>query len=123
MGITKRDRWTESEALLLPSGEHDFLERKAGALLNDKDFKRDMGKAISALANSGGGYLVFGQRDDYTFDGLPEKKGRTRIREWLEQTLPYLVAYPLQDFRVHEVEPDAATSIPAGTTVLVIEVR
>ena len=120
MGIIKRDRWTESEVLSFPLGEHALLERKSGALLTD--YERAMAKALSALANSGGGYLIFGQKDDGSFDGLPEKKGETPIREWLEQKLPYLVSYPLQDFRVHNVEPDAATSIPANMTVIIIEI-
>lgn len=123
MGNIKRDHWTESEVLLLPSGEHDYLERKSGALLTDKDkFAKVMAKAISALANSGGGYIIFGQNDDGSFDGLPEKEDKTPTREWLEQKLPYLVRYPLQDFRVHKVEPDTPTLIPANTIVVVIEI-
>lgn len=122
MAIIKRDRWTESEVLLLSLDEHDYLERKAGALLIDKNFDKDMAKAVSALANSGGGYLILGQQNDGIFDGLPEKQGRTPTREWLEQKLPILVSYPLQDFRIHEVEPDAPTSIPASRVIVVIEI-
>jgi len=122
MGIIKRDRWTESEVLLLPLDEHDYLERKAGALLTDKDFDKDMAKAISALANSSGGYLILGQQNDGIFDGLPGKQGRTPTREWLEQKLPFLVSYPLKDFRIHEVKPDTPTSIPANKIVVVIEI-
>lgn len=122
MIITKRDHWTEFEVLLLPAGEHDYFERKAGALLSNKDFEKDMAKAISALANSGGGYLIFGQKDDGSFDGLPEKQGRTPIREWLEQKIPFLVSYSLQDFRVHTVETDTLSQIPANTVVVVIEI-
>ena len=121
MGITKRDHWTESEVLLLPSGEIDCVERKAGALLGDPSFEKDMAKVTSALANSGRGYLILGQRDDHSFDGLPENHGRTPIREWLEQKLPFLVSYPLQDFRAHEVKREASTTIPANRTVIVIE--
>ena len=122
MAIIRRDRWTESEVLLLPLDEHDYLERKAGALLTDKDFDKDMAKAVSALANSGGGYLILGQQNDGGFDGLPQKQGRTLTREWLEQKLPILLSYPLQDFRIHEVEPDTLTGIPASKIVVVIEI-
>ncbi len=110
------------EVLLLPLDEHDYLERKAGALLTDKDFDKDMAKAVSALANSGGGYLIFGQQNDGVFDGLPEKQGRTPTREWLEQKLPILVSYPLQDFRIHEVEPGTPTIIPTSKIVVIIEI-
>lgn len=122
VGIFKRDRWTESEVLLLSLDEHDYLERKAGALLTDEDFNKVMAKAISALANSGGGYLIFGQQNNGVFDGLPEKQGQTPIREWLEQKLPFLVSYALQDFRIHQVELDTPTIIPANKIVIVIEI-
>lgn len=122
MGIIKHDRWTESEVSSLPSGEQNYLERKSGALLDDKDFEKDIAKTISALANSGGGYLILGQADDCSFDGVPEMKGRTPIREWLEQKLPHLVTYPLQDLRVHRVEADNTTKIPSNRAVIVIEI-
>jgi predicted HTH transcriptional regulator len=80
----KRERWTEEEVLSLPSGEHDFFDRKSGDLLSDiKKFEADVGKALSAFANSGGGHLLLGVRDDGLFDGMPEKRGRTDTREWL----------------------------------------
>ncbi|MCA1568092.1 MAG: ATP-binding protein [Acidobacteria bacterium] len=122
MAITKRDRWTEDEVLALPSGEHDFLERKAGDLLIDQDFRQDMAKTLSALANSGGGHLLFGARNDGTFDGLPEFRGRQPIREWLEQVIPELLNYPLQDFRVHKVERSSSSAFPSGSAVIVIDV-
>jgi hypothetical protein len=40
----------------------------------------------------------------------------------LEQIIPNLLEYPLQDFRVHEVEPDRSTSIPNNKVVIVIDV-
>jgi hypothetical protein len=107
----------------LPSGEHDFFDRKSGDLLSDiKKFEADVGKALSAFANSGGGHLLLGVRDDGLFDGMPEKRGRTDTREWLEQKIPNLVSYPLQDFRVHQVVPSLPSGIPAGKVVIVIDV-
>lgn len=122
MAIVKRERWTEDDVTALPPGEHDFLERKAGALLPTSDFRQDMAKALSALANSGGGHLLLGVRDDGTFDGVPEWKGRQPTREWLEHVLPELLDYPLQDFRVHEVERVSPSAIPAGSSVIVVDV-
>jgi hypothetical protein len=58
-----------------------------------------------------------------TFDGLPAMRGGTPIREWIEQMVPNLVAYQLQEFRVHEVVPDpAGSTIPAGQVVLVVDI-
>jgi hypothetical protein len=122
MAIVKRECWTEDDVTALPPGEHDFLERKAGALLASSDFRQDMAKALSALANSGGGHLLLGVRDDGTFDGVPEFKGRQPVREWLEHVLPELLDYPLQDFRIHEVERASPSAIPTGSAVIVVDV-
>lgn len=123
MSGLKRERWTEAEVLAFPSGEHDYFDRKSGSLLTDQDFRKDMAKAISAFANSGGGHLLLGVKDDGTFDGVPPViKGRMPTRQWLEQIIPNLVSFPLEDFRVHEVEPSRDSSIPAGTVVIVIDI-
>ncbi len=123
MSIAKRERWTEDEILAFPSGEHAYFDRKSGALLTDKNFEKDLAKALSAFSNSGGGHLLLGIKDDGTFDGVPKiHKGRQRTREWLEQVAPYLVAYPLQDIRIHEVEPSTPSAIPPDKIVIVIDV-
>jgi len=118
----KKERWTESELLALPSGEHDYFERKSGDVLNDSGFREKLAKAVSAFANSGGGHLIIGVKDNGTVDGIPEVRGHTSTREWCEQLIPNLVSYPLQDFRVHIVEPRAETIIPTGRIVIVIDV-
>jgi hypothetical protein len=124
MAILKRESWSEAEVVALPHGEHDYFDRKAGALLDDREnFSAGVSKALSAFANSGGGHLVIGMLDDaVTFDGLPSTVGRTSTREWLEQKIPSLLSYELQDFRVHEVTRDEPSAIPAGRIVLVVDV-
>jgi hypothetical protein len=118
----KRERWTEDEVSSFPD-EHDFFDRKSGRLLSDKNgFNLAVGKALSAFANSGGGHLLLGVRDDGLFDGVPEMQGRTTTREWLEQKIPNLVIYPLQDFRVHQVVPSSPSNIPSGNVLIVIDV-
>jgi hypothetical protein len=78
---------------------------------------------VSAFANSGGGHLVIGIKDNGTLDGVPKiYKGRQSTKDWLEQTIPEVVSYPLQDFRVHEVDPSTPTSIPPGHVVIVIDI-
>lgn len=60
-----KEKWTEAEVLTLPEGEHGFFDRKSGKLLaNPHAFQEAFAKALSALANSGGGHIVFGQEDD-----------------------------------------------------------
>jgi hypothetical protein len=123
MSIVKRELWTEDDVLALPSGEHEYFDRKSGALLTDKDFEKDLAKALSAFSNSGGGHLLLGVKNDGTFDGLPKiHKGKQSTREWLEQVAPNLVSYPLQDIRVHEVVPSKPSAIPPGNIVIVIDV-
>lgn len=123
MSGIKKERWTEAQVIALPAGEHDYFDRKSGALLVDCDFRLKCAKALSAFANSGGGHLILGVRDDGTIDGVaPYFRGRAGTREWMEQIIPELLNYPLEDFRVHEVEPDTPTTIPAGTVVVVIDV-
>jgi hypothetical protein len=122
-----RQQWTETDVLALPAGEHDWFERKAGALYDPKDLggiRGALAKALSAFANTGGGSLVLGIEDNgTTFDGLPRMHGSTSTREWIEQVVPNLVLYPLVEFRVHEVQPDPTTSaIPSGRVVIVVDV-
>lgn len=124
MPIELRQRWSEDEIAALPTGEHDYFERKSGALLAKENYRDSLGKALSAFSNSGGGHLIIGIQDDGTFDGVDEfhKTGRTKTRDWLEQIIPNLVSYPLKDFRVHMVEPSTPSVIPAGKIIVVIDI-
>jgi hypothetical protein len=123
MSRTKKERWSEEEILSFPSGELDYFDRKSGAIVNDPDFLKKLAKALSAFSNSGGGHLILGIKNDGIVDGVPKiHKGRASTREWLEQVIPELLSYPLQDFRVHEVDPSAPTAIPTGYVVIVIDV-
>ncbi|OLE55404.1 MAG: hypothetical protein AUG51_02805 [Acidobacteria bacterium 13_1_20CM_3_53_8] len=119
----KKERWTEDEVLSLPLGELDYFDRKSGVILQDSNFLNKLAKHLSAFANSGGGHLLLGVKDDGAIDGVPKiYKGRTSTREWLEQIIPELLSYPLQDFRVHEAEPASPSTIPSGSMVIVIDV-
>jgi hypothetical protein len=119
----KRVAWNESDLDELPAGEHDYFERKSGALFNSlDDFLNKLAKTLSALANTGGGHTILGVADDGTPDGMPPLKGRARMRDWLEQKIPDLLDYALQDFRVHEVVPAQPSRIPVGTVIIVIDV-
>lgn len=117
-----KEKWTESEIKSLPKGEHDYFERKSGALIEQTFFRDKIAIAVSALANSGGGHIILGVRDDGTFDGVTPTQKNTPTREFLEQIVPNLVDYPLATFRVHEVIPDEKTEIPQGKVIIVIDI-
>jgi hypothetical protein len=125
LAFVKRPEWTEDQIASLPGGEHDYFERKSGALFDAADrnpLYDTLAKAASAFSNSGGGHLVVGVRDDGTFDGVPVViAGRTRTRDWLEQKIPELLDYRLGDFRVHTAIPSAPTQIPTGRELIVID--
>ena len=122
MSGIKKERWTEAQVVALPAGEHDYFDRKSGAMLENSGFREKCAKALSAFANSGGGHLVLGVCDDGTFDGVAPLRGRTPTREWIEQLIPALLSYPLEDFRVHEVEPATPSAIPSGRVAIVIDI-
>jgi predicted HTH transcriptional regulator len=98
MCALKRERWAEAEIEDLPAGEHDYFDRKSGLLFEKTHFEDVVAKALCAFANSGGGHLILGVDDRGIPDGLPRLKGRTPMRESLEQKIPRLIDFPLQDF-------------------------
>lgn len=118
-----RTNWTLSDINALPTGEHDFFDRKSGKLLQDPEFRQTLAKVFSALANSGGGHIVLGVADDRTIDGVRRTvKGRTNTREWLEQVIPNLVEPVPMEFRVHLVSSTTDCLIPDDGVVIVIDV-
>jgi hypothetical protein len=124
--FSRRQQWTEEEVSALPAGEHDYFDRKSGALFDDVTERNNLynvlAKSGSAFVNSGGGHLVLGVGDDGTFDGVPAMlSGRTSTREWLEQILPDLFDYRLNDFRVHNVIRSEPSKIPMGRELIVID--
>lgn len=124
LSLVKRERWTEADLDELPAEEPDVFERKAGQLFEggqDK-FLDSVAKALSAFANSGGGSLILGVKDDGSPDGLPSFVGRTTMRDWIEQKVPHLLDYPLSDFRVHTVIKSDLSCVSDGREVVVIDV-
>src|SRR6266404_5288957 len=72
-----KEKWTEGEVLNLSPEEHNHVERKSGRLFNDRhNFLAELSTELSALLNSGGGYIVLGQNNDSSIDGLPPLQGR-----------------------------------------------
>jgi len=124
LNFVSRATWTEEDVASLPKGEHDYFDRKSGLLFDtDGNALLDtLAKEASAFANSGGGHLVLGVADNGDFDGVPTlRSGRTTTRDWLEQKIPDLLDYRLNDFRVHEVIRGDQSNIPSGRELIVID--
>jgi len=119
-----KEKWTEEEVKFLPPKEHDYFERKSGQILSGTDFQNILAKAICAFANSGGGHLIIGVKDDETFDGVEPLlgKSKTSTRDYIEQIVPNLLENQLSTFRVHQVIPSPESSIPPGKILIVIDV-
>lgn len=126
LSFVKREQWTEEQVGELPAGEHDYFDRKSGQLFNNSQERNNLydvlAKAASAFANSGGGHLILGVKDDGTFDGVPKIfSGTTTTREWLEQKVPGFLDYALVDFRVHTVVRANLSVIPASRDLIIID--
>jgi hypothetical protein len=118
--------WDEEYLLSLPLGEFDWFEAKGRKALDltlpevDESKVLDtLAKAISALANSGGGQLVFGLKNPsrqmstwLVDDGAisTSVKGKTSTKEWLENVIPNLVEFPLTQFNVYPIKSSSGES-------------
>lgn len=128
--------WTVEDILSLPQGEFDWLEGKGSRSIDisDPSVKIDqvrnlLSKAISAFANSGGGYLVLGVKDPckgWGIDGggIPTVLKNHPTREWLEDLIPHLVEPNLRSFNVYEVSSfDTPLHQIEGRAVYVIHIK
>lgn len=116
-----KDTWTEEKVLNLAQTEHSSIERKSGKLLEEDDWRGKLAKAVSAMANTGGGTIILGVDDAGKPDGVPLLRGKQPVREWLEQVLPALVTPSLSHFRIHEVPPTPCSIVSGDRGLLVIE--
>lgn len=123
LSMAKREQWSEADIDALAAEEPDFFERKSGRILEDQSKFLDLtAKTLSAFANSGGGSLILGVEDDGTPSGIQPRFTQTSSRDWIEQKIPYLLDYPLSDFRVHTVIRCVPSRIPPDREVIVIDV-
>ena len=123
--------WDEEYILTsLPVGEFDWFEAKGSQVVKPeaKEINRDLlSKAISALANSGGGILVLGLKQadkKWLIDdgGIPDHVGQITTKEWLEDIIPNLVEMPLQKFNVFIPELSKNSTIAPGKAIYIIQV-
>jgi hypothetical protein len=135
--VTAHD-WTERHIRKLPKAEYDELEFKSSPLVRldtpegREKLLDDLAKALSALANTDGGFLVLGVQDpkeargpylEIVQGGVPRVFGKTDTLEWLNSVIPNLLDYELKGFEVHPVTRRGRNSqIHADRAVFVIGV-
>jgi hypothetical protein len=128
--------WDEEYVFSLPLGEFDWLEVKGRRALDltlpnvrENHVLGILSRVVSALANSGGGVLIYGLKDPDPADGgwliddggvSTSIKGNTR--EWLETIIPNSVDLPLADFNVYSLLSAKSTSIQSGRALYLIDI-
>lgn len=103
--------------------ENDRWECKGADLLDDANrglFKGHLAKQVSAFANSGGGYIVFGISNDRSVTACRAHIGRQTTKDWLATMIEQSVEYPIRQFRVHRVPISGGT---ADDAVFVAEIE
>ena len=94
--------------LIEAPNENETSEYKCWLNLSDEKVRKDIAKHIAALANYGGGYLIFGFNDeDLSPDtNIPENFERTYTRDYINGAIvsPYLEP-PVHCDVVHLISP------------------
>lgn len=91
---------------VLPPSEDDHWEFKSAIYLTNQsrgELKKELGKQVSAFANSGGGYLVFGLSDDRQLESCEQAVGRQPMKDFLATMVEQSVEYPIRHFQVHRI--------------------
>lgn len=128
--------WDEDYLLSLPIGEFDWLEVKGRrgldltlAAVKEKDVRLNLSKAVSAMANSGGGFIVLGMKDpgggvwEVDDGGVDLAIKGSSTREWLEDLLPPLVDGSLTSLNVYAFSKSANKfKLASGRGVFVVEI-
>lgn len=115
-----------------PPGEHSWFEVKGNREIDltlpsfNSGWQNDLSKAISAMANSGGGYLLLGaieSQSNILLDGkgINQKVKNNGTRKWLEDTLYKLTDPFLQRIDVFELTNFQGNQL-AGTALYIVEI-
>ncbi len=97
---------TDGLLTTMPQGEDDRWEVKSVSLLDPSkknDLKKELGKQVSAFANSGGGNLILGISNGGKLEPCPENVGRQVMKDYLSTMVEQSVEYPIRHFRVHRI--------------------
>lgn len=124
------ENWNEDDLLALPRGENDTFERKGSRLLdltiagvNQDDVLNELGKQLSAFANTGGGRIFYGVTDEGAVDGGGVTRiirGRQSTKDWLETVVPSVVEYEILGVNVYEILPRTEGSVIASDKAIYV---
>lgn len=90
----RAEHFDQFEISQLPLKEDHLFEFKSSQIGLDK-LANEMCMALSGFGNAGGGYIVAGINDDGVIDGgIPKLKGKTPIRDWLDQKIQGMESSP-----------------------------
>ena len=96
----------EEALAICPDYEDDRWEYKAASLLeprNRSEFKKELGKQVSAFANSGGGNLVFGIGEPRVLQACLERVGRQPMQDYLATMVEQSVEHPIRCFQIFRI--------------------
>ena len=116
--------------LSLPTGENDRFERKGTRALdldagaNEGKVRDELAKQLSAFANTGGGQIVYGLRDDGSIDsGGVSVAIRGSTKEWLEDLIPVLTDFEIVGVNVYPITSKSDQSkLKKGKALYIVDV-
>lgn len=117
---------------LFPPGEHDWYEVKGNREIDftlpdlNPKWQEDLSKAISALSNSGGGYLVLGAIEStknikLDGNGINRKIKNNGTKKWLEDFLHTLTDPFIHGMNVYEFLKFQGVELP-DTALYIVEI-
>ena len=102
-----QNRTAEEILALLPPDEDDRWELKSATYLEPAkkgELKKELGKQVSAFANTGGGCIIFGVSDDTRqLEPCTDKVGRQSMVDFLSNLVEQSVEYPISKFQVYRI--------------------
>ncbi|MGB1289362.1 MAG: ATP-binding protein, partial [Aggregatilineales bacterium] len=116
--------WTEADLQQLPDSETDDYEFKSSRITEASNYRGELNyklcKAASAFWNTGGGIIAVGVDDDGVIDGgIPDKMGKQKLRDWIDQVLRSVV--PVGPYTVNTITPegDDSTILPEHVVLVI----
>lgn len=95
---------------LIPRDETTNFEKKA----SEGFVKEKIAQGVCALANSGGGFMAFGYKDEKAGNGLDagvlSMKGRQLMKDWVEALIPKLHQPPITGCEARFIQHDSHTT-------------
>lgn len=115
-----------------PPGEHSWYEVKGNREIDKTDpsfntgWENDLSKALSAIANSGGGYLLLGGHEDKSGiilenEGIKKDLQSNGTKKWIEDVFRQLTEPFIQKIDVYEFSKSITKTL-LNTALYIIEI-